>query len=242
MIIPYLARDLRSLKACSLTCRSLSIAAAPHLHHTLTLTENRPEFNRSRLEPLSRLHKLDIMSLVREIRVKQGGGTNSWFVPGAFSSLNLRYFYAFARVHTLKIQNMRVYRFLPAVKRYFPPTIRSIALYDPCCTPRQLSYFLSRFPNLDNVDIERIVACVPDTTVPVTELAPPSAPTLRGRLSLSEFPLVDTWTRFTTLCGGLRFRHMDLVKSANCVPTLLEACAETLESIRFHVEDGTLSE
>jgi len=104
-----------------------------------------------------------------------------------------------------------------------------------------LSYFLCLFPNLDDVDVERAFPPAP-TTVPFTELIPFSAPKLRGWLALYESSWVETWTRLITLCGGLRFRHMDLFNSKKCAPVLLGACAETLESIRMNVRDDTISE
>jgi hypothetical protein len=39
------------------------------------------------------------------------------------------------------------------------------------------------------------------------------------------------------LFGGLRFRRMDLF-GVNCVPLLLDACAKTLETLRFYPTDG----
>ena len=247
MIIAHLTRDLRTLKACSLTCRSLCMAAAPHLHHTLTLKGGRPEIDRSRLEPLSRLHELDLMPLVREIRVKQGGGSSSWLVPRAFGHLDLCHFSAFENVHTLKIQNMEVYRFIPGVERHFEqfsPTLRSIWLYKPRCTPRQLSYFLSLFPHLDDISIsiESGVTHVPNTIVPDVELVPFSAPKLQGRLALYEFSWVETLTHLITSSGGLRFRQIDLHGSGCCTPLLFEACARTLETLRLHMGDGSVSE
>ena len=244
MIICCLAYDFYALKQCSLTCRPFYTAATPHLHHTLTLREDTPESGRSWLEPLSKLHELDLVRLVRGIRVEQGSSSSSWFVPGAFSDLDSRYFSAFKRVHTLKIQSFQLYRFVPGFEHlfeHFSPTLRSITLYDLCCTPRQLSYFLCLFPNLDDVDIEKTVA-PPATTAPVTELIPSSAPKLQGCLVLYEFSWVETWTDLITSRGELGFRHMDLFQSKKCAPVLLGACAETLESIRIHVRDDTVSE
>ena len=205
------------------------------------------EINRSRLEPLSRLHDLGLASFVREIRVKQWGGSRSWLVPHAFSRLDLCHFSAFANVHTLKVQNMEVYRFAPGAEHYFEhvsPMLRSIVLYNPCCTPRQLSYFLSLFPNLDdiNISIESVVTYVPNTIVPDTELVPFSIPKLQGRLALYEFSWVETLTNLISSCGGLRFRHMDLRGSGRCTPLLFEARAKTLETLRLRVDDGSVSE
>jgi len=157
MIIAHLPRG--TLKACSLTCRSWYIATAPYLHHTFTFTAGRPGLPRSQLGPLSKLHELGLMSLMKEIRVKQGDGPGSWFVPEAFTYLDLRYFSAFTNVHTLALENAQIRRFVPDNGRYFEhfsPTLRSIALYNPDCTPRQLSHFLSFFPNLDDINLDHI--------------------------------------------------------------------------------------
>ena len=105
--------------------------------------------------------------------------------------------------------------------------------------PRRLSYFLSLFPNLDDIEILRNSVYIPYTAVPDTELIPFSAPKLSGKVTLSGFSCVETWTHLIASCGGLRFRHMELRVNATCAPVLLEACAKTLETLRFNVADGT---
>jgi len=35
-------------------------------------------------------------------------------------------------------------------------------------------------------------------------------------------------------CGGLRFRHIGFCGSESCAPVLLEACGETLVTLRFY--------
>ena len=239
MIFTHLIHDLRTLKACSLVCRSWYPATVQHLHHTLTLREDQPDATRSRLEPLSELHELGLISLVKEIRVSQGPGP-SWFVPQA---INHR-FSALANVHTLKLENIEIHRFIPDLKHYFGHfslTVRFIALYDPHCTPRQLSHFLSLFPDLDDVDIRLSHVYVHNTAIPDTGLVPHSTPKLRGRLVLYSFGWVETWAQLITSCGGLRFRHMDLSGGPCCAPFLLKACAETLETLRFNAREPPLS-
>ena len=240
MIIAHLADDYGALKACSLTCRSWYTIAVLHLHHTLTLEYERYEFTvREGLKPLSKLDELGLIPRVKEIRVLHRYCTSCWFMPQNFSRLDLRYFSAFTNVHTLCLQEVDISRFMPGIKRYFghfSPTLRSIELYTPRCTPRQLSYFLSLFPNLDDIVVRGFFFYVvtPDTT-----LVPFSTPRLRGRLKLLNFHWTETWTYLITSCDGLRFRHMDLWESAGCASTLFEACAETLETLRFHVTSGS---
>jgi hypothetical protein len=146
MIITHTARDLNTLKAFSSTCRSWYIAAAPHLHHTLTLRDDMLSTTHSELKPLSKLHHLGLVPLVKEIRVDQWH--ERWFVPQEFSRRDLRYFSAFANVGTLIFRSLDISHFIPGIECYFchfSPTLRSIALFKPCCTPRQLSNFLSLF-------------------------------------------------------------------------------------------------
>ena len=243
MIIAHLTHDLGTLKTCSLTCRSWYTAAIPHLHHTLTLGEGRPRFSHNRLRPLSRLHDLGLVPLVKEIRVDQVFDTTYWFLPRAFGRRDLRYFTAFANVHTLKLQNMQIYHFIPGIERYFghfSPTLRSIMLSEPYCTPLQLPRFLSFFSNLDNVEIKGNRSWNP--SIQDREPASFSAPKLRGRLVLRNFPWAQTWTHLVTSCGGLRFHHIDVRGSVSCVPALLEGCAETLETLRFNTTDRSQSE
>ena len=239
MIITH-AYDLDTLKACSLVCRSWYAAAAPLLHHTLTLAGCGPQVNRTQVEILFELHELGLIPLVRQIQVKQSRGWG-WFVPRTFNDLHLRYFSAFTNVHTLRLRDLDIHDFIPGIERYFEhfsPTLRSVALSDPHCTPRQLSHFLSLFTNLDNIEIQNTYTYIPDKTIPDTELVPFSAPKLRGWLLLGDVCWAETWTHLITLCGGLRFRYMELCWGGSCTPTLLEACAETLETVRFDTTDS----
>ena len=238
MVIAHITRDLDALKACSLVCRSWYIAAAPHLHYTLTLRRNVPSTARDKLKPLSKLHQLGLMPLVKEIRVDQCH--DQWLVPRGFSHRDLRYFSAFANVQTLTLQYLDISLFIPGIERYFghfSQTLRSIALNKPCCTPRQLSHFLSLFPNLDDIAMCWL-ASPPNETIPDPELVSFSTPRLRGRLVLSYFDSVETWTDLIATGGGLRFHYMELWKAGDCAPVLFEACAESLETLRFYAVDG----
>ena len=237
MVIAYLTRDLGALKACSLISRSWYTAATPHLHHTLTLKDTY-DIDRSQMEPLSKLHEFGLLHLVKILRVKQGLGRSRWFVPQPFSELDLCNFSTLANVHTLKLQNVEIHRFIPDIELHFgrfSHTLRSITLHDPSCTPQQLSHFLSLFSNLDDIGIHTFHARAPNTIISDMELLPLSTPRLRGRLALENFTWVEVWTHLVTSCGGLRFRHMDLRMSESCAPVLFKTCAETLETLRFSI-------
>jgi hypothetical protein len=234
-IIAHIAHDLDTLKACSLTCRSWYIAAIPYLRHTLTLK------NQGKLKPLSKLFRLGLMPLMREIQVEQYFDT--WLRPQAFSRRNLRYFAAFSNVQTLMFERLEISRFIPGVERYFAhfsPTLRSITLLDPFCTPRQLSHFLSLFPNLDDIAIWGLSTHTPNVTTPDTELIPFSTLRLRGWLVLRGSNSVETWTGLIASGGSLQFRYMDLWCVGGCAPVLFEACADTLETLRFYATDPSV--
>jgi len=238
MITAHITHDLPTLKACSLTCRSWYIIAVPYIHRTLILGAG---ITSGSLKPLSKLRGRGLMPLVQEIRVEQPSGMDKFcFLPWAFGRRTLHYFSAFTNVRTLNLQRLDIYSFIVCdIERYFgqfSTTLRSIVLSDPRCTPRQLSHFLSLFSNLDNIKIWGL-RDVPYTTTLDAMLVPFSTPKLRGRLALGVFSWVETWTQLIDLCGGLRFRHMELCASVSCTPTLLEACAETLETLRFHATD-----
>ena len=242
MVIAHLIDDIPTLKASSLTCRSWYIVTTRHIHHTLVLGRG---FTHDRLKPLFKLHSLGLIPLVQEIQVERPFGADNWFVPRAFSKRTLRYFSAFANVHTLGLQRLEISQFFPHIERYFgqfSPTLRSIALFDPRCTPRQLSRFLSLFSNLNDIKIWGPFSFVPNTTVlNATPIPLSTPPKLRGRLTLGHFGYTETWTHFIALCGGLRFRRMELFASASCAPVLLEACAETLETLHFDANDPSQS-
>lgn len=238
MIIDHLIYDLRALKACSLTCFSWYIAAAPHLHHTITFKEKKFGIARAELKPLPKLHKLGILPLAKEVRVCQSRELPLWFTPPAFSRRDLHRFSAFRNVQKLQLERLDIFCFIPGVERYFgqfSPTLRSIALFAPRCTPRQLSYFLSLFSHLDDVEIRGFSS--PPATTPVTEPVPVSAPRLRGRLVVSSFREVETWKDLMN-GGRLRFHDVDLRNVADCAPVLLEACSKTLETLRFFPADA----
>lgn len=198
------------------------------------------DIDRSEMEPLSKLHEFGLLHLVKTVRVKQGVGNSRWFVPQPFSDLDLCHFSTLANVHILKLQNVEIHRFMPDIEHYFgrfSHTLRSITLHDPSCTPQQLSHFLSLFSNLDDVGIQNSPRHEPNPTTSDTELVPFSVPNLQGRLALDNFSWVEVWTHLIASCGGPRFRHMDLRMSGSCAPVLFNACAKTLETLRFDVKD-----
>ena len=240
MIFTYLIRDLNTIKACSLTCRSWYVVAAPRIHHTLLLREARRKIPHFGLKPLSELHDRGLMPFVKEIRIRQWN--SYWFFPQAFSPRDLHHFTAFVNVRILRIHALDIDCFIPSLGRHFEgfmPTLRSIALHFPSCTPRQLSFFLSLFSNLDDIEIwwnSHLRPCKPNTTPPTIPVLP--AQNLRGQLKLYSFRRFDGWVDLMTSFRGQQFRYIELSKVGSYAPVLLEACAETLETLRFYPRCG----
>ena len=234
MILTYLTHDTEALKACSLTCYTWYTAVVPHLHRTFVFRDaDCIDRNRGGLKPLSRRHALGLLPLAKEVRILQSRTQPRWFLPQSFNRRKLHYFSAFTNVQSLTLQQPDIRSFIPRIERYFghfSPTLRSITLESPRCSPRQLSHFLSLFTNLDDVDIKHFVhvrADIPDAVLP-----PLSTPKLRGQLTLSSFTAVDMWEDLAASCG-LRFRCIYLYPVSKCAPVLLSACAETLETLRL---------
>ena len=237
IIVANLGDDIQSLRAVSTTCRPWYLAAAPYLHHTLTLCG--PPLDRARvdLEPLAKLHKLDLLPFVKKLWIRTPPIREPWISPKKFDRRTLRHFSALTNVQQLRIEKFDLSKFMPGVERYFghfAPALRSISLKILSSTQRQLLYFLALFPNLDDIEIE----CYPTSNPGITAEPDPgvavpfSAPSLRGQLKLKHFPSKAMIRDMITLFGRLRFRYMDLCDVEGS-QLLLEACADTLQTARI---------
>jgi len=96
-----------------------------------------PTWYHLRAEALSKLHKLGLMPLVKEIQVRHSCSLGPWFAPQAFSlsPCHFRYLAAFSNVQTLRLQKVNFN--MPCVERYckrFSHTLRSVTSFKPCCT------------------------------------------------------------------------------------------------------------
>ncbi|KAF9648102.1 hypothetical protein BDM02DRAFT_2358489 [Thelephora ganbajun] len=235
MIIAHVLLDAPTLKACSMTCRSWYIATLPHLHHTLTLRKYPSDPTHAELRPLRKLDKMRLLPFVKRLRILQGGLTASpWFLPTTFNCRNLAYFSTLTNVQVLGIDNLDLGMFVPEAQLYFghfTSTLRSLTLRTPRGTYNQLLYLLGLFPNID--DFRLIYYPTPESPPPGQVLVPRSAPSLRGRLTLSSFGGEGFLRDLSKLAGGLRFRHMDLF-DADGTRFLLDTCADTLETLRIY--------
>lgn len=222
-----LVDDIPTLKACSLTCYSWYIAALPCIHHTLVLRNRN-----GALKALSNLHALGLLPFTKEVRILQVISKPYWFTPQFSRHQDSRHFFALTNVRSLMVQFLDIVSLAPRLGHHFghlSSALRSLTLHGPRCTALQLSYFISLFPNLDDVDI-RYFWALPN--IPGEVLGPWSTPKLCGKLALVSSDTVETWHQLATRCG-LRFRFIHIWAVIECVPVILNACAKTLETLRI---------
>jgi len=128
IIVGYLTYDARSLRACTLTCYSWYIAAAPHLHHTLVIVYSsfyrKPRCPR----PIRYMYILGLLPLVKELLIRYGyRHTDVWISPKLFNCCILHQFSALSNVQELILDRLDVPSFIPRIRRYFghfSPTVK----------------------------------------------------------------------------------------------------------------------
>lgn len=240
MILSHLVYDKRTLLACSMACCSWYIVTVSHLHHSLTTNNVEHQSPRKYVwpRPLEKSHKLGLLPLIKQFRVRIGSGYK--FGPEQLNGRTLHYFSALVNLQELGIDFLQVSRFMPNLQQYFghfSPTLRFLALKEPDGSPRQIIYFIGLFPNLQDLKLQYNFPRRGLEVAVDTALIPLSTPPLQGWLTLISFTTRDLMKEMIALFGGLRFHHMDLFK-VNCMQLLFEACAETLETIRLYPTDA----
>jgi hypothetical protein len=227
-----------------MTCYSWYIAAVPHLHYSLT-TDNEVTYPWDKdywwPRPLRKSYKLGLLPLVRRFRIRLDSqpsiGLN--FNAKLLGRSTLRYFSALTNLQELGIDDLQIPSFMPKIQRYFghfAPTLRFLALREPRGSCRQILYFIGLFPNLQDLKLCYFYPRTEVESAADSTLIPLSVPPLCGRLILTSFTREELMKDMIALFGGLHFRYMDLFR-VTCVRLLLDACAETLETLRVYPTD-----
>ena len=231
MIIAHVPPDTPTLKACSRTCRSWYIVTLPHPRHTVTLYRRSMDRTRDGLVPLQKLKKMGLLPFIVRLRIM----SCSSLPPDLFNAKALDYFSALTNVQELGFDELDLHMSgskAPLYLGYFMPRLRYLALRSPYGTYGQLLHSLGLFPNLDDLKVtyDRCWKFPPLGPVPQ------SKPLLRGRLTVVRFAGEEFfWRDLSKLCGGLRFSYMHLADIRGGYSRfLLEACSETLETLRIH--------
>jgi hypothetical protein len=246
LIISHFAHDTRTLLACSTTCYSWYIAAAPHLHHTLT-TDNHCLRDKSGEKcfwprPLQNSYELGLLPLAKRFRIRYDHFSK--FTPKQLEGRTLSYFSALTNLQELGIDHLQVSSFMPNIQQCFghlSPTLRFLALQEPEGSCRQILYFIGLFPNLQDLKLNYSIPMDERESTADADLVPLSIPPLQGRLTVTCFTRERLMKEMISLFGGLRFRQMDLF-GVMCVQLLLNECSETLETLRLYATDACRKE
>ena len=244
MIISFIY-DKPSLLACSLTCYSWYMIAVSYLHYSLTTDDKRPSQGLTARyywpRPLKKSYELGLLPLVKRfrIRLEHNDWGYVWFASDRLGRRTLRYLSALTNLQELGIDYLHLPSFMPKIRQcfgHFSPTLRLLALNNPDGSSRQILYFIGLFPNLQDFKLSyHSPAGVKEGAADPT-LVPLSIPPLRGWLTLTYFTGQNLVKDMVFFFGGLRFRHMDLF-GVRCVRLLLDACADTLETLRLYPTD-----
>jgi len=222
-----------------MTCYSWYIATVPHLHHTLTTRNsltNNDDGKSNWPRPLRNSYNLGLLPFVKRFNFRTSFDP---FTPEKLDRSTLRHFSALKNLQELGIDELRVPNFMPNIQQYFghfTPTLRSLALWEPVGSSRQILYFIGLFSNLQDLKISYHFPKREREGVAGAKLVPLSVPPLCGRLTLKCFTKEKLVKDMIAFFGGLRFRHVDLFK-VKCVRLLLGACADTLEGLRLYPTD-----
>ena len=249
-ILDMLRDDIRSLKACSLTCKAMFASTRPLIHQTLYLTilnnervltqrekgERDSTIGRYYLDLrfLSYMGEHGLLQYTRRVCIC----SYNRFTPD-ISRPHLRHFQTLDRVHTLTIE----YCYCPAwaLERYhescfahFYPTLTSLAIRSPTEGSESILQFALQFPKLENLCLESA------RRAPLSGLCWPvpdnfcHPPPLCGHLRLLGYDTMDQWPVDPSheLSGVIRFRSVELVDFLGEVAThILNTCAGSLEDL-----------
>lgn len=242
MIMSHLTHIRHTLLACSLTCYSWYIAAVPHLHHTLHADMWPRQEKYQWPNPLRNARKLGLLPLVKRFRIHSinCGISEDPFSPKGFSLCTLRQFSRLTNVRELEIDGLDTPGFISKARRYFGhflPTVRSLLLRAPRGSRRQIIFFIGLFQHLEDLTLlDGTLKAFSQEPVNDLTLIPSFAPPLRGRLVMARFTRIGFLKDMINLLGGIRFRYMDIFDVGEA-RLLLNACAQTLETVRLHPND-----
>ena len=241
MIINHLTYDIPTLKACAATCFTWYNVTLPHLHDTLILREwlLHPSKNVRKIHPnpLPALHQLGLLPLIKRLQFRGVMLMKYWVTPVVFDSRNMQYFRAMVNLQELRIADLDFSKFPAGFGEHlghFSPTLRSIALDRPNGSRRQLLGFFMLFPALDDIEISSYYARQ-DWHEALASKITPIGGGLQGRLTLHTFAGEGLLKDMIVAFGGFRFTSMDL-QNVQGMSLLLEACANTLETLRLHLD------
>ena len=244
-ILGFLHKDIKTLKACSLTCRALFSAARGSIHRKVKLTKEKvyppPKLvdriaakvsqgqrdHEVHLRYLSMARKRGLLGYAQELVID----IRPSFTPEALK-VYLPHFLSFVQVRSLEIRRLDLRSFLPVFERCFAqfvPTLRRLHLPDVVGNTQEVVEFTSKFPHLKFLTLTPPPPCHLGDT-------PPRSPTKRSFLTSGRLTLTGSASaRFMLeIPGGL---HCRTINASNVdkveLDKILVACSSTLEVFSF---------
>jgi len=244
-ILEYLADDRRTLRACSLTSKGLFRSARRIFHRRLRLvgpgcagTSEEREIRRCEVGNRAQLFKLSVAAerglaqYTRELRIMIGGE----FTPNNLLP-HLPQFQTFALLTSLTLHHFNPTPFLPSFTRYFghlAQQMRSLEFIYPPGPQDDMMYFISQFPNLEDIGFNPFPQHNLDPSEKYNISAIRKSPTLGGTLQVTSTNdwRTDSLKSLTRLPSGLRFRSIEFLHCTGVDPDIIiRECASTLQSL-----------
>ena len=255
-VMDMLCNDTRALKACSLTCKAMFASTRHLIHETLELCPKNSLRVLTRGEKrryergdrnvlfhfISFMDERGLLQYVRRVHIY----TPYRLTPGTLSP-HLHRFQLLNQVHTLAIdhfypENWESYHSTGFA--HFYPTLTSLTLRGPCNHDWLLNFAL-RFPNLENLSLEKVGLYYRLESNLADIATPERTPPLRGCLRLVGYGTVDWPVRVLLRepLKGFNFRSVELCDfPGSQAQHALNACARTLEilTIKAYYSSGNL--
>jgi len=244
-ILEYLEDDRRTLRVCSLTCKGLFRSARRIIHRQLCVDKfglacvsHRRQMCRCEAVHYSRLYTLwaaarcDLARYTRDLTIKVG----EEFTPKNLWP-HLSQFQMFARLTSLTLHRFSPTPFLPVFDQYFghlAQQMRSLEFIYPSGPQDNMMYFISQFPNLDDLGFSPFPPHNLDPSKEYKMSSVQSSPALRGTLRVSTTNDWDTNSLecLTRLPSGLRFRSIEFLRCTRINPDIIiQECTSTLQSL-----------
>ena len=244
-ILRYLSEDLPTLKACSLTCKILHDSARPLIGSWLFLSPgskrktnarsiksllHRPKKDVGTLERLSEIQSRGLLPHTRYLVLKMEEHADLLRSLQPFAP----YFFSILKLQSLVVDGLDVTAFIPYFHiclGMFTNSLRSLDIRHIWDSDRQLLWFISQFPLLEDLSIRHCYALYffLGPSPPLIRTSPP----FRGHLNLSL--IMDSQSLCEALAqfpGGLNFTSIEL-KGCGKPSAVINACQPSLRSVSY---------
>ena len=248
IILGYLQDDPETLKACSLTCKSLFGATRVLIHRRFVCLGSWPEHTKpkpSLLGAFSR-HKIRDPGAFEQLIDADRSGFLPYtqyltlkpkhayysprFTPREMQEY-LPYLQSITKLDSLTLDTFYLSLFTPVFKEHFgmfTDTVRSLDIRNAYATERELLYIICQFHLLEDLTIISPADGLTAQPVPAITQSPP----LRGRLVFVHAATRELSGSLAALPGGLKFRSLELSWCEH-LGVVLAACSRTATSVSY---------